>query len=48
MEDEDAGAFGAQGAGLGMDDVVQVEHEGQVYEIPAALQEAFLAATGAN
>ena len=44
MEDEDAGAVGAPDIG----DVVQVEHEGEVYEVPAALQNAFLAQADYN
>ncbi|HEY3695149.1 hypothetical protein [Phenylobacterium sp.] len=45
MEDEDATAFDAAGAQPGAGDMVQVEHEGEVYEVPAALQNAFLAQT---
>lgn len=43
MEDEEAAAYDAAGAQPGVDGTVQVEHEGEVYDVPAALQNAFLA-----
>jgi hypothetical protein len=43
MEDEEAAAFDAAGARPDAGDTVEVEHDGEIYEIPAALQNAFLA-----